>query len=88
MIYDMWKFDDSVDMIKQTYVISSAWNNKTKVDEGCRASLVRINTKGYPNPCVIAFGYRKWYAGGGTCTMIGNIYSPLVHTIIMAEIAQ
>ena len=35
MIYDMWKFDDSVDMIKRTYVTSSAWNNKTKVDEGC-----------------------------------------------------
>ena len=28
MIYDMWKFDDSLDMIKQTYVTRSAWNNK------------------------------------------------------------
>ena len=65
MIYDIWKFADSVDMIKRTYVTSSAWNGKTKVDEGCRASLVRIDVSGYPNPCVIAFGYRKWYAGGG-----------------------
>lgn len=30
MIYDMWKFDDSVNMIKQTYIISSAWNGKNK----------------------------------------------------------
>lgn len=88
MIYDMWKFDDSMNMIKQTYVTSSAWNGKTKVDEGCRASLVRIDVKGYPDPCVIAFGYRKWYAGGGTWPVIGNIYSPLVHTIIMAETIQ
>ena len=66
MIYDMWKFDDSVDMIKQTYVTRGTWNGRAKVDEGLRASLVRIDVKGYPNPCVIAFGYRKWYAGGGT----------------------
>ena len=65
MVYDMWKFDDSMDMIKQTYVTGSTWNNKTKVDEGCRASLVRIDVSGYPDPCVIAFGYRKYYAGGG-----------------------
>ena len=88
MIYDMWKFDDSMDMIKQTYVTRGAWNGKTKVDEGCRASLVRIDVSGYPNPCVIAFGYRKWYAGGETCPMIGSIYSPLAHTIIMAEMPQ
>lgn len=65
MIYDMWKFADSVNMIKQTYVTRSTWNNKTKVDEGLRASLVRIDVKGYPDPCVIAFGYRKWNAGRG-----------------------
>lgn len=65
MIYDMWKFDDSVDMIKQTYVTRGTWNDWVKVDEGLRASLVRIDVSGYPNPCVIAFGYRKWYAGGG-----------------------
>lgn len=56
MIYDMWKFADSVDIIKQTYVASSAWNGKTKVDEECRASLVRIDVSGYPDSCVIAFG--------------------------------
>ena len=88
MIYDMWKFDDSMDMIKQTYVTSSIWYNKTKVDEGCRASLVRIDVSGYPDPCVIAFGYRKWYAGGGTCTMNGSIYSLSVRIIEMAEITQ
>lgn len=60
----MWKFADSVDIIKQTYVTSSAWNGKTKVDEECRASLVRIVVSGYPDSCVIAFGYRKWNAGG------------------------
>lgn len=65
MIYDMWKFTDSMDMIMQTYVTGSTWNNKTKVDEGCRASLVRIDVSGYPDPCVIAFGYRKWNAGRG-----------------------
>lgn len=65
MVYGMWKFDDSMDMIKQTYVTGSTWNNKSKVDEGCRASLVRIDVSGYPDPCVIAFGYRKYYAGGG-----------------------
>lgn len=42
-----------------------AWNDKTKVDEGCRASLVRIDVSGYPDTCVIAFGYRKWNAGRG-----------------------
>ena len=88
MIYDMWKFADSMDMIKQTYVTSSIWHNKTKVDEGLRASLVRIDVSRYPDPCVIAFGYRKWNAGGGTWPVIGNIYSPLARTIIMVEMFQ
>ena len=30
----MWKFDDSLDMIKQTYVTRSAWNGKQKVNGG------------------------------------------------------
>ena len=34
MVYDMWKFDDSLDMIKQTYVIRLAWNGKQKVNGG------------------------------------------------------
>ena len=34
MVYDMWKFDDSLDMIKQIYVTRSAWNGKQKVDGG------------------------------------------------------
>ena len=42
MIYDMWKFADSMDMIKQTYVTSSIWHNKTKVDEGCLTSAFLI----------------------------------------------
>ena len=33
MVYDMWKFDDSMDMIKQTYVTGSPWNNKIKIDK-------------------------------------------------------
>lgn len=70
----MWKFDDSMDMIKQTYVTGSTWNNKTKVDEGCRASLVRIDVNGYPDPCVIAFGYRK-YAGGDMASGWQHLFS-------------
>ena len=65
MVHDIWKFADSMDMIKQTYITRSQWNGKTKVTEGCRASLVRIDVSEYPDPCVIAFGYRKWNAGGG-----------------------